>query len=71
MTTPGNHFDALLGTTARDALQSALWGLAAPLTLPQADRLRAHALAIGPAPQPLRLGIALKRQQLDEFHRCR
>lgn len=57
MATTANAFDALLSTTTRDALQSALWRWTAPLTLPQADRLRTHALSIGPAPQPLRLGI--------------
>lgn len=57
MTTSANPFDALLNTTSRDALQSALWRLAAPLTLPQAASLKAHALSLSPAPQALRLAV--------------
>lgn len=51
------EFDDLLRATSRDALQGGLWRWPAPLTLPQAEQLRAHALSIGGQPQPLRLGV--------------
>ncbi len=57
MATAKPEFDDILRTTSRDALQSALWRWAPPLTLPQAERVRAHAITLSPAPQPLRLAV--------------
>lgn len=50
-------FDDLLAHTSRSALQSELARWPSPLTLPQAEQLRAHAIALEPAPQPLRLAV--------------
>lgn len=57
MATAKPEFDDILRATSRDALQTALWRWPQALTLPQAERVRAHALTLSPAPQPLRLGV--------------
>ena len=57
MATAQPRFDDILRASSRDALQDALWRSTTPLTLPQAEQVRAHALTIGPGPQPLRLGV--------------
>jgi len=51
------EFDDLLRHTTLGELQSALWAWPAPLSLPQAERLRGHALALTQSPQPLRLAV--------------
>ena len=51
------EFDDLLRHATLGELQSALWAWPAPLSLPQAERLRGHALALAKAPQPLRLAV--------------
>lgn len=50
-------FDDLFRHGTRGELQSALWRWTAPLSLPQAERLRAHALSLAPQVQPLRLAV--------------
>lgn len=51
------EFDDLLTLTDRVELRGALEGLPSALSLPQAQRLAAHAAALKPAPQPLRLAV--------------
>ncbi len=50
-------FEDLLRPTSRSELQAAVARWPAPLALPQAERLRAHALALAPAPRALRLAL--------------
>ncbi len=50
-------FDELLRAATRSELQGAVWRWPAPLTLPQAERLRSHAMVLAPAPQPLRVAV--------------
>jgi FkbH-like protein len=57
MATAKPEFDAILRVRSRDALQGALWRWPLPLTLPQAEQVRAHAMSLDPPPQPLRLGV--------------
>ncbi len=52
-----NEFDELLKIDARDRLRDALARRDAPLNLPQANRLGAHAAGLLPAALPLRLAI--------------
>lgn len=50
-------FDDLLSLADRPTLRAELARLPAPLNLPQAQKLAAHAAALPPAPQPLRLAV--------------
>lgn len=57
MATAKPEFEDILRTRSRDALQGALWRWPLPLALPQAEQVRAHAMSLAPAAQPLRLGV--------------
>lgn len=51
------EFEELLTIGDRAGLRALLERLPAPLTLPQAQQLAAHAVALEPQPRPLRLGV--------------